>query len=258
MMVGREERFQMRQRGAGSRDIQLSFDLELPGLPKSSRSPLVPRKSTGSMIAPQADVVPSLKSHPTPRARKSKPALSSKRTPATARQGKINAVEGDMKSSRKKPLKSSSMSVTNLQGIRDDVTRKRKIAPGILDGTDEMTSVASPKKKRKRRSIGQQSVGRRAKASLKARAPRKSLGAAANRAQSTLDDAAGESNTSGVLVEASNEFVQDAESKEAYDSDPVPDAPRGPKRRKRRSIGQNQRPKKKPKSNTEAQEELKE
>ncbi|KAL8954266.1 MAG: hypothetical protein Q9183_007230, partial [Haloplaca sp. 2 TL-2023] len=163
-----------------------------------------------------------------------------------------------MKSSRKKPLKSSSMSITNLQGIGDDVTRKRKIAPGTLDGTDEMTSVASPKKRKKRRSIGQQSVGRRAKASLKARAPRKGLGAAANRAQSTLDDAAGESNTLGVSVEASNEFVQDAESKEAYDSDPVPDTPRVPQRRKRRSIGQNKRPKKKPKSTTEEREEPKE
>ena len=257
-MVGREERFQMRQRGAGSRDIQLSFDLELPGLPKRSRSPLVPRKSTGLKIAPQADVVPPLESRPTPRPRKSKPALSSKRTPATAGRGKINTAEEDLKSSRKKPLKSSSMSVTNLQGIGDNVTRKRKIAPGILDGTDEVTSVASPKKRRKRRSIGQQSVGRKAKGSLKARAPRKGPGPAANTAESTIVQAAGEPNTLGVLGEYSNEVVQNLESKEAYESHPVPDPLRVPKRRKRRSVGQIRIPKKKLKSSTEQQEELKE
>ncbi|KAL8866835.1 MAG: hypothetical protein Q9174_006052, partial [Haloplaca sp. 1 TL-2023] len=256
-MARREERFQMRQRGAGSRDIQLSFDLELPGLPKLSISPLLPRKSAGSKSALQPDDLSPPK-HPTPKVRKSKPAISLKRNPARAGRGKINTAEEEVKSLRKKPLESSSMSVTNRQVARDVATRKRKLAPGILDGTDEGTRLASPKKKRKRRSIGQQSMGRKAKVPVKPRATREGAGSTGKVAGSTNDDAAGELKTSGVPVEALDEVVQNSEPKEACVSNSVPDAPRIPKRKKRRSIGQDQRSKKKPKLTAQELAQVKE
>ncbi|KAL8644455.1 MAG: hypothetical protein Q9210_007249, partial [Variospora velana] len=165
MAANREERFLERQRGAGARDINLAFDLELPGILRVSKTPLKPQKSGRSRKTPQPEVESSRPIRKTPKLTKTLPTLSSRRTPATTRQRATKAkvaVEAcsDIDDATKTKVTESAQDVS-----RAIPTHKRK----ALDDIPEPESITPPKKKRKRKLIGQQSLKKRPRAPLKSK-----------------------------------------------------------------------------------------
>ncbi|KAL9046563.1 MAG: hypothetical protein Q9206_007050, partial [Seirophora lacunosa] len=169
MPANREERFLERQRGAGAREISLAFDLDLPGIPRVSKTPLKPQKSGRSKKTPQPDASLTRSTHKTPKSTNIVPTLSSRRTPAIARQRATKA---------KAPVESNAdvddpSTTQTTQAVQDTngalSTHKRK----ALDDIEETESANPPKKKRKRKSIGQQSLKRKPRAPLKSRDPKK-------------------------------------------------------------------------------------
>ncbi|KAL9602446.1 MAG: hypothetical protein Q9219_001870 [cf. Caloplaca sp. 3 TL-2023] len=129
MAANREERFLMRQRGAGTRDIILSFDLELPGVPQPSRTPLTTRKSGRFTKLPPGDPAPPKSTRKTPKAK----ASISTSLPAKA---------------AKTPVQSAKRTPSNGETI---TTRKRM----AMEDISEVQSNTLPRKRRKRKSIEQ-------------------------------------------------------------------------------------------------------
>ncbi|KAI4136249.1 MAG: hypothetical protein LQ341_005751, partial [Variospora aurantia] len=163
--VDREERFLERQRGAGARDINLAFDLELPGIPRVLKTPLKPQKSGRSRKTPQQEVESSRCIRKTPQSTKTLPTLSLRRTPATTRQRATKAkvtVEAcsDIDDATKTQVIKSAQDVGGALP-----THKRK----ALDDIPETESITPPKKKRKRKSIGQQSLKKKPRAPLRSK-----------------------------------------------------------------------------------------
>ncbi|KAL8965100.1 MAG: hypothetical protein Q9197_006674 [Variospora fuerteventurae] len=165
MASNREERFLERQRGAGARDINLAFDLELPGIPRVLKTPLKPQKSGRSRKTPQPEVESSRSIRKTPKSTKPLPTLSSRRTPATTRQRATKAkvtveARSDIDDATKTQVIQSAQDVGGALP-----TQKRK----ALDDIPETESVTPPKKKRKRKSIGQQSLKKKPRAPLRSK-----------------------------------------------------------------------------------------
>ncbi|KAL9018758.1 MAG: hypothetical protein Q9185_003988 [Variospora sp. 1 TL-2023] len=165
MAANREERFLERQRGAGARDINLAFDLELPGIPRVLKTPLKPQKSGRSRKTPQPEVESSRSIRKTPKSTKPLPTLSSRRTPATTRQRATKAevtveARSDIDDATKTQVIQSAQDVGGALPAH-----KRK----ALDDIPETESITPPKKKRKRKSIGQQSLKKKPRAPLRSK-----------------------------------------------------------------------------------------
>ncbi|KAL9005004.1 MAG: hypothetical protein Q9188_002218, partial [Gyalolechia gomerana] len=239
MAGSREERFLMRQRGAGTRDIVLAFDLELPGVPQISKTPLKPQKSSRSRQYLQPELPPIRSTRKTPKSVTTKPTSLSKPTPTTARPQRTKATVGDIARDE----------VSGSGDVRHDgrgsVTTKRKRK--ATEDISETQTMAPLKKQRKRRSIGQQTLKRKPRASLAPVGPVDLPGATPGSRQLRHVEA---NNT-----EATAEQQDDATNKPSG-SVTIPDADKEektkvqmlekPRKRKRKSIGQTQRRKAKP------------
>ena len=158
---GREERFLMRQRGAGTRDIVLAFDLDLPGVSKPSKTPLKPQKSARERRSSPSKTIPPRSTRKTPIPAKTVLPSLSKRTPATARRRKPPTATGGAGSIGREPMHDPKVSETPQSNSGGISTRKRKATEDLL----RTQATASSKRPRKRKSIGQQSSRRKLKAS---------------------------------------------------------------------------------------------
>lgn len=233
----------MRQRGAGTRDINLTFDLQLPGVPAVSRSPLRPQKSGRS----QPDL-PNLKAtRQTPKFKKAIPKLVAKRTPATANNATPRtAVHGD-NVERPETSKHNSVSEAPQQVSQGISAQKRKIDLNLAEGTTEDPELPPMKKRKKRKSIGQNSIRK------KARAP--------PLAKKTIQESKKSNKTKEVeevppepmelvpeKIPQASEIPSDSKTMQhPAEALEVAQVTKEPKRRKRKSIGQIQKPKKTPK-----------
>ncbi|KAL8918114.1 MAG: hypothetical protein Q9208_007556 [Pyrenodesmia sp. 3 TL-2023] len=163
MATNREERFLERQRGAGARDINLAFDLELPGITRVSKTPLKPQKSGRSKKTPQPETLPPRSTRKTPNSTRNVPALQAGRTPATARRRTTKAKTTAGTGSEVEAVAPGQASEAVERSTGGASTKKRK----ALDEIPETEAASSPKKRRKRKSIGQQTLKKKPRAPLK-------------------------------------------------------------------------------------------
>ncbi|KAL8739742.1 MAG: hypothetical protein Q9184_008569, partial [Pyrenodesmia sp. 2 TL-2023] len=163
----REERFLERQRGAGARNINLAFDLELPGITRVSKTPLKPQKSGRSKKTPQAEALPPRSTRKTPKPTRVVPALPAGRTPATARRRTTKAKATARTASEIETVAPGQASEAVERTTGGASTKKRK----ALDEIPEIEAASSPKKRKKRKSIGQQTLKRKPRAPLKPKNP---------------------------------------------------------------------------------------
>lgn len=233
----------MRQRGAGTRDINLTFDLQLPGVPTISRSPLRPQKSARSQSE-----IPNLKAtRRTPKSKKAISKLVSKRTPATANNATPRtAVRGSIV---ERPDTSKQYRVPEPpQHVSHGVSaQKRKVDLYLTEGTTEGAELPPTKRRKKRKSIGQYPIRKK---STGAPLPKKPVQESKKRDKTKkVEEVPPESmelvsekipQTSEIPSE--NKTMQD--QMEAFE---VAQVTNGAKRRKRKSNGQVQQPKKTPK-----------
>ncbi|KAL8721870.1 MAG: hypothetical protein Q9225_001548, partial [Loekoesia sp. 1 TL-2023] len=156
----REERFLMRQRGAGTRDIVLAFDLELPGLPPPSKTPLKPQKSSRLRTSSPAKLLSLRSTRKTPRSAKSITSLA-KHVPATSQRRKTRGAveEGD---GSNKEVSYDKEGFGGPQHNGGGIPMKKRKA---MEDISEIQTTARPRKKRKRKSIGQQSSRRKTRVS---------------------------------------------------------------------------------------------
>ncbi|KAL8700481.1 MAG: hypothetical protein Q9224_000940 [Gallowayella concinna] len=235
----RDERFLMRQRGAGTRNINLTFDLQLPSIPTVSRSPLKAQNSTRFNKNSQLE-------HPTrqtPRISKATPKLVSKSRPATAQKRTPNAAEDEFGSSHEGPALDAHGTKTTLQDGEGVCARKRKVGPALIEEVSGSSEMPQVKRRKKRKSIGQNSIRKKPRGPVKKITEPRKLGSRSREVQlvqtEPLEAITGRmSNTSRDNMEYHNIM-----------NDPSRDLPtqlvlKEPRRRKRRSIGQIQRPKK--------------
>ncbi|MCJ1402185.1 hypothetical protein MMC11_005405 [Xylographa trunciseda] len=196
MASNREERFLMRQRGAGARQLQTSgFDFDLFGPPNP---PLKPVASGRSRRTPRSGSQPRATTRRTPKVTPALPARTSRRTPASrSTQNSKTSSSGQLPSiSEQQNARTSQATKADERGT---VTKKRKLAgrprtnsllvyeeprgaASIFGSVPEMSEpiesgvqrqtaeVGSPlttssKKRKKRKSIGQKSK-KRTRASL--------------------------------------------------------------------------------------------
>ncbi|KAL8671241.1 MAG: hypothetical protein Q9168_004255 [Polycauliona sp. 1 TL-2023] len=235
MAANRDERFLMRQRGVGTRDINLTFDLQLPGVPVPtiSRSPLKPQKS-GRL---QTDSQTSRATRQTPKSTKARPKLAVKQTPATPRSATPGPLlPGDKTDTEVRQYVSKGVSA-----------RKRKVGQDLAEAATEDAELPPTKKRKKRKSIGQGSIRKKTKAPP---LTKQTIPQSKRSTRSKNDDAPHAEPMEFVSVQipqppgvlSERGIVPDPE--ESLEAKPVANEP---KRRKRKSIGQNQRPKKTPK-----------
>ncbi|KAL8687886.1 MAG: hypothetical protein Q9218_006066 [Villophora microphyllina] len=240
MAARREDRFLMRQRGAGARDIQLSFDLDLPGLPRPSRSPLKPQKSAENRAIPQLNPVAALKPQQTPKSTVPKSAASTKRLPTTATKEKPNVPVAHAHGINGKVPPSTAAIPTAQQSKKASAGRKRKVAPTSTENNEEASHV-NPPKRRKKSSTGEQSLRTKSK-------PSRITGNPTSRDTTSL-----ETNTAEVAdLNATEQHLEPSkQSFEITDTDRRiqlgDETPEEPKRRKRKPMVQTQRSSKKPK-----------
>ncbi|KAL9634349.1 MAG: hypothetical protein Q9204_003040 [Flavoplaca sp. TL-2023a] len=244
MAANRDERFLMRQRGAGTRDINLTFDLQLPGVPPISRSPSRPQK----YVRPQPDLPSSRATRQTPKMAKATPKLIAKRTPARANNTTHSIVTGDENVERAKASKHS-LNPEPLRDISQGVSaQKRKVGLSLPEGSTQDVEVPPTKRRKKRKSIGQDSLRKRTRAPPLTQ--QKSVHeskiitnlkkSAAVHPESTKVAAEPTSHATDMLAGSDISQNPAAVSKMAQ-------VATEPKRRKRKSIGQIQKPRKRPK-----------
>ncbi|KAL8682662.1 MAG: hypothetical protein Q9186_001349 [Xanthomendoza sp. 1 TL-2023] len=239
MAGSRDERFLMRQRGAGTRNINLTFDLQLPSIPTVSRSPLKAQNSTRSNKNPQLE-------HPTrqtPRISKATPRVVSKYRPATAQRRTPKAAEDEFGTSHEGPALDPPGTKTTQQDGEGVCARKRKIGPARIEDVSGSSEMPQVKRRKKRKSIGQNSIRKKPRSPVKKITEPRKPGSRSREVQlvqtEPLEAITGRmSNTSRDNMEYHNIM-----------NDPSRDLPtqlvlKAPRRRKRRSIGQIQRPKK--------------
>ncbi|KAL9028814.1 MAG: hypothetical protein Q9196_002875 [Gyalolechia fulgens] len=227
----------MRQRGAGTRDIVLAFDLELPGVPQISKTPLRPQKSSRSRKELKLELQPLRSTRKTPKSVTTKATLLSKRTPAITRPQRTKATTGRI--ARDDTLGTGS----SQHDVRGSITTKRKRK--ATEDITETQAMAPPKKQRKKRSIGQPTLEKKPRADLAPSGPvilpRVTPGSRQLRhVEVTTPEA-----TAGQRDDTTNKppgafAVPDADEKEEGKAQ-IPE-----KRRKRKSIGQTQRGKVEP------------
>lgn len=229
----------MRQRGAGTRDIVLAFNLELPGLPPVSKTPLRPQKSVRSRKDALPELQPLQSTRKTPKAATVNAPLFSKSTPKTTRPRKIKALAGEV---------TIGDAVVPDNVLHDDEVvltkkRKRKATEDVI----ETPAIAPPKKQRKRGSIGQETSKKKARLSLASSGPPNLRKATTRSKQARHVDANIDEDATAQQDVATQELpsskpVLDVQEQEE-EKRPISEKPR---RRKRKSIGQTQRRKAKP------------
>lgn len=229
-----------RQRGAGARDISLAFDLELPGVPRVSKTPLKPQRSGRPRKTPQPELPSSRSTRKTPKATKIQIIRATRRTPATARGRKIEgaiAKEGDGDGELVYDAQGSGPAQHDGRGP----TKKRK----ALEDIPETQPVAPPKKRRKRKSIGQQSLARKPRTRPgsvnTADFPKATSRARKSRVAQTATEEAVAEKLHGVVERPPTSSGLDVAMREQEEV-PIVKKRRG---RKRKSIGRIQRPGKK-------------
>ena len=252
LTIDRQERFLQRQRGAGPRDLNLAFDLELPGVPRIQRSPLKPRKSGRSRRTPQSEFLSRLslkssKSSRTPKSARVAIRASSGRTPkAAGARNSQSLVETHVNARIKDGASVTIAAECNSQGISN---KKPASVGDIVKGEDATHARPSPRRKRKRKSIGQQSTRKKARSVHGSR----------------LKELPKQQQKSGTPTPRSEKLLR-AETKSLKHITERPDEPpdiskpsnleqeplllqvpskAAPKRKKRKSIGQDQRSRKK-------------
>ncbi|KAI4203499.1 MAG: hypothetical protein LQ350_001837 [Teloschistes chrysophthalmus] len=243
MAARREDRFLMRQRGAGARDIQLSFDLEIPGLPKPSRSPLKPQKSAENRQLPPPDLALSLKSHQTPNSTVAR-ALSSLKSLSAAKKLGPAVPNPDTEGSNYRPPQDGP-AVDTIQPIhKAGPGRKRKIVPASAED-EETPKVNSSRIRNNTLSTGQSSSHTASRSSHNTSDPT-SLAITSSELATTK---VGKPDTTEPASEQNLEQPQQS-SDTTKTKDHVrgkQEVPKETKTRKRKPIEQAQRPKKKPK-----------
>ncbi|KAL8656964.1 MAG: hypothetical protein Q9226_002399 [Calogaya cf. arnoldii] len=232
----------MRQRGAGTRDINLTFDLQLPGVPAISVSPLRPQKYGRS----QPDL-PNLRATcQTPKLTKATPKLVAKRTPATANNTTPRSVVNGNNVKRSEISKSTPALEAPHHASKVVSPQKRKIDQNLAEGATEDAEMPPVKRRKKRKSIGQDSLRK------KTRAPALTKKTTQESKQKTRSKKLEEVRPESAEL-AAQKIPPASETPSASKTiqDPVQvlkvaQVDKEPKRRKRKSIGQNQRPKKTP------------
>ncbi|CAD6577564.1 MAG: hypothetical protein ASARMPRED_008322 [Alectoria sarmentosa] len=186
----RGERQLMRQRGAGTRQVKnIGFDLVIPGQENAVAEPLQPIKSGRSRKTPQPELPPQRSSRRTPRPEKTQLQRISGKTPATGVTKKRGRPAKKSTIDQSEDLSTSRIAQADADGI---TTKKRKPSKGQKQRGDSVVSTAPEvqgdvvgatgstlniapstgvKRRKKRKSIGQQSTSR-AKAA-KSRSPLK-------------------------------------------------------------------------------------
>ncbi|KAL9035567.1 MAG: hypothetical protein Q9180_004796, partial [Flavoplaca navasiana] len=244
MAANRDERFLMRQRGAGTRDINLTFDLQLPGVPPVSKSPSRPQKAG----RPQLDFPSSRTTRQTPKLAKATPRLVAKRTPARANSPTPAIVSGDENVERPK-ISKHVLDPEPLGDISRGVSaQKRKAGLNLPEGSTQDAEVPPTKRRKKRKSIGQDSLRKRTRAPPLAQQKSvqeskiitKFKKSAAVHPEPTKVLAEPTSHAKDMLADSDISQNPAAVSKMAQ-------VAKEPKRRKRKSIGQIQKPRKRPK-----------
>ncbi|KAL8882223.1 MAG: hypothetical protein Q9198_000745 [Flavoplaca austrocitrina] len=244
MAANRDERFLMRQRGAGTRDINLTFDLQLPSVPPISRSPSRPQK----YVRPQSDLPSSIATRQTPKMAKATPKLIAKRTPARANNATHAIVTGDENVECAK-ISKHNLDPEPLRDISQGVSaQKRKAGLSLPKGSTQDVEVPPTKKRKKRKSIGQDSLRKRTRAPplaqqksvQEAKIITKLKKSASVHPEPTKVAAEPTSHVTDMLAGSDISQNPAAVSKMAQ-------VAKKPKRRKRKSIGQIQKPRKRPK-----------
>lgn len=234
----------MRQRGAGTRDINLTFDLQLPGVPPVPRSPSRPR----NYVRPQPDLPNSRATRQTPKLAKATPKLVAKRTPAKANSLNPAIVSGDKNVERPK-ISKHILDPEPLGDISRGVSaQKRKAGLSLPEGSTQDAAVPPTKSRKKRKSIGQDSLRKKTRAppraqqqnDQKSKIKTKFKKSAAVYDEPTKVAAEPKSHVTDMLAESDISQNPAAISKMAQ-------VAKEPKRRKRKSIGQIQKPRKRPK-----------
>ncbi|KAI4136739.1 MAG: hypothetical protein L6R39_007637 [Caloplaca ligustica] len=225
----REERFLERQRGAGPRNINLAFDLELPGVPRVSKTPLKPQKSSRLRKTPEPKLLLSQSIRKTPGIAKVLPSLSSRRTPATARRRATKEPSTVASATEGNSIHHTGISEIAQASGEKTGTKKRK----ALEDISENQIPALPRKRRKRKSIGQQSLTKKPRASSRAK-PTTPVLKAASRSRKAQDD---KPELSEVIAEQPDKTVQEDERTQLTAK---------PQTRKRKPISQAQKSKKEP------------
>lgn len=231
-----------RQRGAGARDINLAFDLELPEILRVSKTPLKPQKSGKSRKTPQPELSAPRLTRRTPKSTKNEPTLASKRTPATARRRTIKAPVVIADSAADEIVHQNQISQSVQCNGEGPSTKKRK----ALDEVPETHTVAPTKKRRKRKSIGQQSLIKRSRAPLRSQ----------NRTELPNMISPAEESTEGMIkdpavamkppVEIAEKTPAPIDSNQDVDMIGKAQAAAKPRKRKRMSVRQVQKPKEEP------------
>ncbi|KAL8714633.1 MAG: hypothetical protein Q9220_001581 [cf. Caloplaca sp. 1 TL-2023] len=248
MAGNREERFLMRQRGAGTRDIELAFDLQLPGISKFSRTPLKTQSPSRSRKLPQPE---SARLRSTRRTPKSAAVLSksiSRKTPATARGNKskkgITPSKDVIETTVHDPKGSQDTSHDD-DGI---AIKRRKTAASAPQSRNILPTTAVPRTRRKRKSIGQQSLIRR---SRRPTIPSKSIplldASLETKEVEPTELKSGEDQVDEPFAVLTRTYNGNDLSTEPAPTVPMPES-KQIKRRKRKSVGQIQKPKKKSRS----------
>ncbi|KAL8784722.1 MAG: hypothetical protein Q9213_003819 [Squamulea squamosa] len=247
MAASRDERFLMRQRGAGTRDINLTFDLQLPGVAPVARSPSKPRQSGRFMVSVQPETLSLRATRQTPKITRAIPKLVSGHTPMTARKATpkivINGEEGGRPEAFSNPVNSEATH-HHTSGLH---TKKRKISVSDRTGVTEDPENPPAKRRKKRKSIGQDSLRKKSRApgppknlvhELRQSTKSKKLEVVQTEPMELLAD----QTTQALDISLEREAVPD--TVEALN---IAQVAKEPKKRKRKSIGQIQRPQKKSK-----------
>lgn len=231
----------MRQRGAGTRDINLTFDLQLPGVPTISRSPLRPQKSARSQ--PE---YPNLKvTRQTPKSKKAISKHVSKRTPATANNATPRtAVRNVERQDASKQVRVPEPPQRVSPGVS---AQKRKVDLYLAEGTMEGAELPPTKRRKKRKSIGQYPIRKK---STGAPLPKKPDQDSKQRDKTKKVEEVPPETMELVperIPQASEISSEHKTMQDQMEALEVAQLTNGSKRRKRKSIGQVQRPKKTPK-----------
>ncbi|KAL8910667.1 MAG: hypothetical protein Q9171_004042 [Xanthocarpia ochracea] len=248
MAASRDERFLMRQRGAGTRDINLTFDLQLPPI---LSSPLKSHRSGGSVKLLQSAILSPRVTYKTPSRTGAIQKPASKHTPETAKRATHQiVVDGELDRRFELPKNATAPDISPRDSERVP-TKKRKNGPNTLEGVAEAAEMPPVKRRRRRKSIAQGSIRKRPRAPALA----KEIDQSSKGSIKPIRDEVVPSEVTQPATETTDK-ASDIPSEPELVRDTVEDLnvaqkAKQPKRRKRKSIGQ-QRPKKKPKLKDES------
>ena len=233
----------MRQRGAGTRDINLTFDLQLPPI---LSSPLKPHSPGGSVKLLHPAILSPRATYQTPSKTGAIPKPASKHTPATAKKATHQIVVDGKLDRRLELSKNSTAPDISSHDYERVPTKKRKNGANTLEGVAEAAEMPPVKRRRRRKSIVQGSMRKKPRApAIAKKIDQSSKGSTEPKTDevvpSELTQPATETTDQAPHIPSEPELVRDT----VEDLNVVQKA-KQLKRRKRKSFGQ-QRPKKKPK-----------